>query len=35
MEHVLVVHGDDGLDEISISGQTQISELKNYKIENY
>ena len=35
MEHVLVVHGDDGLDEISISWPTQISELKNYKIENY
>ena len=35
MEHVLVVHGDDGLDEISITGPTQISELKNYKIEEY
>ena len=35
MEHVLVVHGDDGLDEISITGATQISELKNYKIEQY
>jgi anthranilate phosphoribosyltransferase len=35
MEHVMVVHGDDGLDEISISGPTQISEYKNYKIEEY
>jgi anthranilate phosphoribosyltransferase len=35
MEHVMVVHGDDGLDEISITGPTQISELKNYKIEDY
>jgi anthranilate phosphoribosyltransferase len=35
MEHVIVVHGDDGLDEISITGPTQISELKNYKIEDY
>lgn len=35
MEHVMVVHGDDGLDEISISGPTNISEYKNYKIEEY
>ena len=35
MDHVMVVHGDDGLDEISITGPTQISELKNNKIEEY
>jgi anthranilate phosphoribosyltransferase len=29
--HALVVHGLDGLDEISISGKTKISELKNGK----
>ena len=35
MEHVMVVHGDDGLDENSISGPTNISEYKNYKINEY
>ena len=35
MEHVMVVHGDDGLDEISISGPTNLSEYKNYKIKEY
>ena len=35
MEHVMVVHSDDGLDEISISGPTNISEYKNYKIKEY
>ena len=35
MEHVMIVHGDDGLDEISISGPTNISEYKNYKIKEY
>jgi anthranilate phosphoribosyltransferase len=35
MEHVLIVHGDDGLDEITISSETVISELKNNKIHEY
>lgn len=34
-EHVLVVHAEDGLDEISISAKTYIAELKDGKIENY
>lgn len=34
-EHVLVVHGEDGLDEISIGAETQIAELKNDKINSY
>jgi len=33
--HVLVVHGDDGLDEISISGATRIGELKNGEVAEY
>ena len=35
MEHVVVVHGEDGLDEISITGPTHISEYKDYKINEY
>ena len=35
MEHVLVVHGDDGLDEISICSETIISELKEHTINEY
>jgi anthranilate phosphoribosyltransferase len=35
MEHVMVVHGEDGLDEISITGPTYISEYKDYKINEY
>lgn len=34
-EHVLVVHAEDGLDEISISAKTHIAELKDGQIENY
>jgi anthranilate phosphoribosyltransferase len=34
-EHVLVVHGEDGMDEISISSETRISELKNKSITTY
>jgi len=35
MEHVLVVHGSDGLDEITITGDTLVSELNNHKISEY
>ena len=34
-KHVLVVHSEDGVDEISISAKTFISELKNKEINNY
>ncbi len=33
--HALVVHGQDGLDEITVSGKTGVCELKNGKIECY
>jgi len=33
--HAMVVHGEDGLDEISLSGPTFISELKENKINDY
>jgi anthranilate phosphoribosyltransferase len=33
--HVLVVHAEDGLDEISIGAATQVAELKNGRIETY
>ena len=35
MEHVLIVHGFDGLDEITITNSTYISELKDNKIAEY
>ena len=34
-KNVLVVHGLDGLDEISLSANTHICELKDNKIQNY
>jgi anthranilate phosphoribosyltransferase len=34
-EHVLVVHAEDGLDEISIAGSTRIAELKNGNLSMY
>ena len=34
-EHVLVVHGDGGMDEISLSGATHIAELKNGQVTEY
>ncbi len=33
--HVLVVHGADGMDEISLSGITHIAELKNGAVREY
>ncbi len=33
--HALVVHGEDGLDEITISGKTQVCELKGGRIKKY
>ncbi|MED5510998.1 MAG: anthranilate phosphoribosyltransferase [Pseudomonadota bacterium] len=34
-EHVLVVHAEDGLDEISIGAETHVAELKNNEIHSY
>lgn len=34
-EHVMVVHSDDGLDEISIAAGTQVAELRGGVIETY
>ncbi len=35
IEHALVVHGDDGLDELSISGPSTIHELSGSSVETY
>jgi len=34
-EHVLVVHAEDGLDEISTGSETHIAELKNGEVKTY
>ena len=34
-EHVLVVHAEDGLDEVSIAAPTMVAELKNGSIREY
>ena len=34
-EHVLVVHANDGLDEISIAAPTRVAELRNGKVTSY
>ena len=34
-KHALVVHGEDGLDEITLSAPTKIAELKDGKISEY
>ena len=34
-KHVLVVHGEDGMDEISITGKTFVAELKDNVIKEY
>lgn len=33
--HALVVHGEDGLDEITITGESRVCELKGGRIRNY
>jgi len=33
--HVMVVHAEDGMDEISISSKTRVAELKNGEVSNY
>ncbi len=34
-EHVMIVHSEDGLDEISIAAPTYVAELKNGEIKEY
>ncbi|NLX90044.1 MAG: anthranilate phosphoribosyltransferase [Firmicutes bacterium] len=34
-EHVMVLHGTDGLDELSLLGETKIAEIKNGKIRTF
>ena len=34
-EHILVVHSDDGLDEISLASHTRVAELRNGEVTEY
>ncbi|KAA3617430.1 MAG: anthranilate phosphoribosyltransferase [Calditrichaeota bacterium] len=34
-EHVMIIHGHNGLDELTITGETFVSELKNGTVKNY
>jgi len=34
-ERAMIVHGEDGLDEITLTGPTRVSELKDGKVTNY
>lgn len=34
-KHVLVVHGQDGLDELTLAGETDVAELKNGEVSEY
>ena len=33
--HAIVIHGADGLDEMTLNGESQVWELKNGKIDSY
>lgn len=33
--HCMIVHGEDGLDEITVTGKTKVSELKNGEVVTY
>ena len=35
IHHAMVVHGDGGLDEIALSGPTEIAEVRNGKVTQY
>ena len=35
MKHVIIAHGVDGLDEVSILGPTKIAEVKDGRIDKY
>ncbi|MDO9027679.1 MAG: anthranilate phosphoribosyltransferase, partial [Candidatus Roizmanbacteria bacterium] len=34
-KHAFIVHGEDGLDEMTITGRTKISELKDGRVDTY